>query len=444
MSLRREAGKRANDTSDLPEIEHRDTMQAVVIKHCDVFGDFAGLRDGDVITDIGFTSDAMVTVTGMTTKQVLAELKRSILTGNVVKVTLIRTQDHDDEDDEHALTNPFSEIYSCDFDLVPAFKQCNTKEMLNRVNTEFSVPQHAFSKGLLVRRSAAALLDYSSQDYNQSNGYFQMGRVSAGLTSNAGKSAKMLSVIQPESQSGIGSHHGLFWDVINTSSTAVVSIDAIVAGAEGPTTSGKLYCCEGSFNDKEKVESKWTLLHNAVTLTKGQATTTELETPALIQPGATRGFYLHGSEHNAAVAYARDDHVDKLKWASDEIITVKEGNVTTSQIAFSSENTEKRQLAGGLKFSVKESLAVQWSTGTYKCNFNRQIILPMTTNQDHTFDFSGMEMDQETGATMGKKVEPNGGIDLNEWIITDIRQGTIASKTSLRIGDQVVEVMLVF
>ena len=418
VTLLRDIDKQAKTVSTLPLFEPRDKTQAVIVKHCEQTGDFKALREGDVVTGISSTSGGMIMLQGLATNDIRAKLKEGIRAEKPLKLTIIRTQDHGDNDDDYDRTNPFSSenvVYSCDYDLVPAFKVCQTKEMLSRLNTEFNVPEHAFREGLLVRRSAAALLDYSSQHHKQSNGYFQLGKISTSIASTAGNEALIMSQLQPGAGRGISSYYGLFWDVKNSSMNATVNVDAIIAAAEDNSATGKLYVCEGSFSGKENTASEWTEVCGAVTLKARAPVTTELNTPVQINAGTTRGFYLHSSENNEAVAFVGSGSVE---WASSlENVTVIPGNVTKSSTPFTSVHSDKKQLAGGLKMSIQENLSVKWSTGLHKCTFSRQIILPMSTTARTAFGFTH-----------------------DKWRITTIKRGSIAYTTSLRVGDQIMQV----
>jgi hypothetical protein len=122
------------------------------------------------------------------------------------------------------------------------------------------------------------------------------------------------------------SYHGLFFDVTARSSQAIW-VDGVVCGSEGKGASvGTLYVSDRKSRDVTIDRSAWIVCTDRVTLSDARPTLTKLPTPIRIEAGQSKGFYLHCTAHNEAVAYVRDSALD---WkGSVEFFEVGSGRYT--------------------------------------------------------------------------------------------------------------------
>ena len=112
-------------------------------------------------------------------------------------------------------------------------------------------------------------------------------------------------------------------------------------------------CTKGSFVGQQKDPKSWEKVSDAIELKRSEAATTVLPEPVHIGPGETRGFYLHSTAHNEAVAYVSESQNQSWKPAdAGEMIKVTPGNYSSSSTPFKDVNTDgARTLAGGLVYS---------------------------------------------------------------------------------------------
>ena len=144
------------------------------------------------------------------------------------------------------------------------------------------------------------------------------------------------------------SYNGVYFNLTAPKDKAVL-LKAIYAGSEsGSDSTGKLYMRQGSAKGKCDSEDGWKVICESVALSRQVAHKTDLGTPVMIPPGATMGFFIHGTAHNECVGYCDP----KTGWseAKPDLKYTGIGRCTGSTpFKFSS---EPRQLCGGFVYQT--------------------------------------------------------------------------------------------
>ena len=144
------------------------------------------------------------------------------------------------------------------------------------------------------------------------------------------------------------SYYGVYFNLTAPPDKAVL-LKAIYAGSEsGSDCTGKLYMRQGSAKGKCDSSDGWKVICESVALSRKEAQKTDLGTPVMILPGATLGFFLHGTAHNECVGFCDP----KIGWseAKPDLKYTGISRCTSSSPFQCSDGA--RQLCGGFEYQT--------------------------------------------------------------------------------------------
>ena len=250
---------------------------------------------------------------------------------------------------------------------------------------------------------------------------------------NSNQSMEITSKVGAESVND--SYYGVFFDVEALS--ASIDVTAIIAGAEGSSTTGSLWVCKktGTFREHCSDRNSWEQVFDAVELKSKTKCQTDLPNSVRVDAGTIKGFYVHSTHHNAAVGYHNPNKVahDYIGDGCDHAV-LRPGTHSESSAPFSSIGSNQRQLAGGIVFTVGSGLlptTVLSTTRPHPCPLLYQLCSNIHCDETAALVATAAAMDttQEFGAQMLELTVKNKMVQTTESMLKAVVNGTGTGST---------------